>query len=356
MEQASANNIESEEVYLSHVVRSIKSLLVFLISKWVYILLFGAIGACIGWAYSNFKKPVYTSACTFVLDEGGKGSSMGQYAGLASIAGIGINTGGGLFEGDNILELYKSRTMIEKTLLSFGDFGGPKKLLIDRYIEFNKLREGWNKRDDLKNISFTGNGDSFNRNQDSIMTSIVNAINKKGLTVAKLDKKLSIINVQVESKDELFAKEFTNRIVENVNSFYILTKTKKTLTNVVILQKQADSIRTVLNSSINGVASASDAVPNANPTMLTLRVPSQKKQIDVQSSLAIYSEIVKNLEAAKLSLRQETPLIQIIDKPVLPLSVEHLGKLKGAAIGFILGALIFIFMILIKRGFASLAI
>jgi uncharacterized protein involved in exopolysaccharide biosynthesis len=139
-------------------------------------------------------------------------------------------------------------------------------------------------------------------------------------------------------------------LVENVNKFYLLTKTKKSIQNVQILQKQADSVKTVLGASIGGVASAIDATPNANPALISLRVPSQKKQIDVQTSSAIYGEIVKNLEVSKISLRQETPLIQVIDQPVLPLKVSKVGKVKGAAIGFVLAAILTMLAVILKKG------
>jgi uncharacterized protein involved in exopolysaccharide biosynthesis len=157
------------------------------------------------------------------------------------------------------------------------------------------------------------------------------------LNVTKPDKKLSIIRAEFVSKDELFSKNFTEKLVQNVNDFYIQTKTKKEYQNVQVLQHQADSVKLILNSSINGVASAIDAAPNANPEMSTLRTTSQKRQIDVQANTAVYSEIVKNLELAKISLTQEMPLIQVVDKPVLPLHEDKTGKLKGTLIGMILG-------------------
>jgi uncharacterized protein involved in exopolysaccharide biosynthesis len=63
------------------------------------------------------------------------------------------------------------------------------------------------------------------------------------------------------------------------------------------------------------------------------RVPSVNRQVDVQANTAILTELVKNLELAKVDLRKETPLIQIIDTPLLPLPYEKLGILKGGCIG-----------------------
>ena len=57
-------------------------------------------------------------------------------------------------------------------------------------------------------------------------------INKNYLSVDKPDKKLSIISVKVKSTDKYFAKEFTETVVNNVNEFYIETKTKNSIQNL----------------------------------------------------------------------------------------------------------------------------
>lgn len=343
----------SDEVSVKFIVTKTISAIKYVKSKWLLIFTISAIGGIVGFCYSIYKKNTYTAVCTFVLEESGKGGGLGQYAGLASLAGINLGSGGGggIFEGDNILELYKSRTMIKKTLLTEVIINNKNQTLIERYIHNNKLRERWKNKDNIDSISFKGDAEKFNRRQDSIITDLVDIFNKKVLNVSKPDKKLNIIKVEVVANDELFAKEFTNKLVENVNNFYIQTKTKKAYQDVSILQKQADSVKIVLNSSISGVASAIDASPNANPSLLSLRVPSQKKQIDVQASTAIYSEIVKNLEISKISLRQEMPLIQVIDKPVLPLTVNKVGKVKGVVSGIIIAGLLAIIVLVIGRAF-----
>jgi uncharacterized protein involved in exopolysaccharide biosynthesis len=340
----------NDEISIRDVIGKIKAAIRYLKSKWSIILLFGVLGGIVGISYSYIKKPIYVANCTFVLDEESKGGGLGQYAGLASLAGIDIGGGNstGLFQGDNIIELYKSRLMIEKALLSKADFNGKSELLIDRYIDFNELRKAWKEKGNI-DVNFNGDPTKFSRTQDSIINDFVELFNKKILNVTKPDKKLSIINVEVSSTDELFSKEFTNTLVQVVNDFYISTKTKKASQDVQLLQKQADSIRLILNSSISGVASAIDASPNANPLLLSLKVPSERKQIDVQASSAIYSEVVKNLEVSKMILRQETPLIQVIDQPILPLTVNRLSKLKGIIIGGILSSFIIILGLIIKK-------
>lgn len=339
-------NTAEDEISLKELILKLKEWYQYLLTKWRTILIAGIIGGALGLVYAFIKKPVYTATTTFVLEEGDSKGALGAYAGLASMVGIDLGGGGGVFEGDNILELYKSRRMVQKTLLTQDTFAGKRELLIHRYIAFNKLREKWDDEPELKNISFSIDINQFTLKHDSLISVFYKSIIEDHLAVSKPDKKLSIIKVEFKSKDELFAKSFTENIVFNVNDFYVKTKTKKSAENLNILQQQADSVKRVLNASIGGVAAAIDANPNSNPAFQSLRVGSQRKQVDVQASAAVYQEIVKNLELAKVTFRKDKPLIQVIDNPVLPLKIDKLGKVKGIILGG------FIFFVLISLFFS----
>ena len=351
------NNIKpnpSDEISIADLISKVKEITKYLKSKWIIILSFSLLGALLGLGYSILKKPTYTAVCTFVLEDAKGGGGLGQYAGLASLAGINLGgSGGGIFEGDNIIELYKSRTMIEKALLSDAINNGKKEPLINSFIEAYNLRAKWIGENLGSNIDFVANQQNLTRVQDSLITDIVDLFNKKLLTVIKPDKKLNIISVQVETKNEFFSKNFTEKLVQTVNDFYIYTKTKKTFQNVQILQHQADSVKQSLNASLNGVASAIDAAPNANPQLISLKVSAQKKQIDVQAATAIYGEIVKNLELAKISYRQETPLIQVIDKPVLPLKKNKVDKISASFVGLFITNLLMVIYFGINKLFIT---
>ncbi len=342
-----------DEISLRELILNIQQWSRYLLSKWYIILLFGLLGAAIGYWYAASKKPVYTATTTFVL-ETGDGNGLSQYAGIASMVGVDIGGGGGgLFTGDNIIELYKSRSMIERTLLSSLVDQRDNQLLIHRYIDFNKLREKW-KKPELRNIHFTSdNKYSTGKEQllhDSIVGTVVKDISKNYLIVAKPDKKISIIKVDVKAKDELFAKAFNEQLVARVNDFYVTTKTKKSLENVAILQHKADSVRGVMTGAIYRAARVADATPNLNPTRQTQRVaPIQSAKVSAEVNQAVLPELIKNLELSKISLSKETPLLQVVDKPVLPLDSTKTSKMRSAIIGTLIGLLLILAFLLLRR-------
>jgi uncharacterized protein involved in exopolysaccharide biosynthesis len=138
-------------------------------------------------------------------------------------------------------------------------------------------------------------------------------------------------------------------LVNAVSQFYVETKTKRTISNLAILQYQADSVRNQLSIAISGVAQSNDDIPNLNAARQVLRSSGQQRQIDVQANTAILTELIKNLQLSKLALRKETPLIQVIDKPILPLPFEKFGKTKGILVGGFLAGFLAVFGIIVRR-------
>jgi len=335
-------HILDDKITFREIVERSRNWIGFFLSQWKILFLAAIIGAGFGALASIIKKPVYHAETTFVLEESDMGG-LNQMSGLASLLGINIGSLGGsssgIFQGDNILELYKSDNMLGKTLLS--PFNS-ESLLIDRFIEFNELSKKWQRKVNLDQLDFSISRERFTVTQDSVVKEISKLIREKQLAVEKPNRKLSIIQVNISSKDQAFAKVFNETLVENVNSFYFETKTKKTAENVGILQVQSDSVRAVLDENLVEFAGMADRIPFPNPLLQTATVEGRKKQIDIQAASAVYAEITKNLEIAKVNHRNNSPLIQIIDAPKFPLRMTRIKLLKG----IVFGAAFFVFLAL----------
>jgi uncharacterized protein involved in exopolysaccharide biosynthesis len=355
--QMNLGNTDSDEISLKELILKLQEWWSYLIGQWKLIISVAFIGSLLGLGYAFTQKPIYKAEFSFVLEDEKGGGGLGGALGLASQFGLDVGGGGGgIFAGDNLLELMKSRSMVQKALLSPISVNGKSQSLADYYISFRGIRKGWEGKPQLANLSYSINEDvfKFNRVQDSVLMAMHQEIIGNLLSVAKKDKKLSILQVEVKSEDELFSKAFTEALVSEVSKFYVETKTKKSTTNVAILQYQTDSVRNQLNRAISGVAQSNDAIPNLNSARQVLRSSGQQRQIDVQANTAILTELVKNLELSKLSLRKETPLIQVIDKPILPLPVEKFGKVKGVLLGGFLAGFLVVIGLVGRRVFQGL--
>jgi uncharacterized protein involved in exopolysaccharide biosynthesis len=344
--------IDNDEISLKELIQKIQEWVAYLKTQWKLIIGIAALGGITGFVYASFQKPNYLATTTFVLEEDKGGGGLGGAMGLASSFGFDLGGGGGgLFTSSNIIELMKSRLVVEKTLLNPVQVAGKEISLADYYIQVNELREEWAKKPRLININFPVNADrtKFSLQQDSILQTISAGLTKENLVIAQKDKKVSIISLTVKTEDELFSKLFCEQLLKETSDFYIETKSKKSRLNVDILQHQADSIRAELNSAITGVATASDNVYNLNPALNVKRTPSTRRQVDVQANTAILTQLVAQLELSKVSLRKETPLVQLIDRPILPLEKEKLSRLISFIFGgFVAGFLTVLYLISIK--------
>jgi len=343
------NNLVEEKISLSFLILGFKDWLRFLFSK-KNLIIYGTISVLFFTISSNYLiSPIHYARTTFVLDNENTTGSIGDLSSLASLAGINASSfidASSLFQIDNIQELYRSNSMIKQTLLSNANYKDKNFLIIERFVKAESLENKWNNlgvqiRDfNLKKSS---------RLKDSLVKELVKIIKKDYLIVDKPSRKTTIIEIGFDHKDEVLAKTFNENLVRIVNDFYNKTKTLKTGMNLEILQRQADSIKIVLDSSIMILAETDQSIPNPNPLTKVSLVPYQKAMIDVQTNGAIYQELLKQLELAKVSHRNKMPLIQIIDKPEFPLENSRWKLLKTIVYGLILGLLISILFISTRR-------
>ncbi|MDI6034470.1 Wzz/FepE/Etk N-terminal domain-containing protein [Flavobacterium sp. LB2P84] len=342
----------NDEISLKELIEKGREWFSYLLGQWKIIVLAGIIGAALGLAYSFSKKPVYTATLSFALEDEKGGGGLGGALGLASSFGIDLGGGGGsIFTGSNLTELFKSRAMVEQTLLSPVVIDGKIISLAEMYIQNQGWREKWNDKPKFATIQFLPETKRkyFTRVHDSILGVMYQDLSKTGLTVGQKDKKIAIITIDVNATNELFAKYFTEALVKEVSDFYVTTKSKKARMNMDILERQTDSIRRELNGAITGVAVANDNTFALNPAMNVRRAPSARRQVDVQANTAILTELVKQTELAKVTLRKETPLIQVIDRPILPLAKEKFGKAKGLVIGGFLAGFLVVLGLIVRR-------
>lgn len=272
------------------------------------------------------QKPAYRAICSFVLEE--KSGSASSLSNIASQFGVdlGALSGGSnsLFSGDNIIDIMTSESIINEVLLTEYD---STNLMANTYIESVGLRKKFGWTNILKKISFTTGEDVGRKNllKDSILHELALMIQKKQLAVERINKKGTMFKVQVESKDRYFAEIFTKRLVEKTILLYTGIKTKNITANIEKLESRADSLRALVNAK--AFQSYSSAVLNANEVYKNSKTNIEINQRDKMVAFEIYTEVVKNLEASKMSLMNETPIIQIIDKPEQPLKNIHLNGL-----------------------------
>ena len=129
----------------------------------------------LGFLYGKLQPSSYKATSTFIVeDKSGRGA--GGLSGLASQFGIdagGLTGGGaGLFDGDNVLEIIKSRGIIEKVLLTKMDNASNPQTIADYYIQISDFKLAFESKNiNTKSLNFIGltEGAKHTVVQDSIL-------------------------------------------------------------------------------------------------------------------------------------------------------------------------------------------
>lgn len=129
-----------DEITLRDIVLWVRAQYKIVKSKWYLLFIASVLGGGVGFGYAYLKPIEYTAKLTFAFSEGPDAKS--NLNGIASQ--FGFNLGGsseGAFQGANLLELMKSRTLVENTVLQKVVVGGKEDLLINHIVS-REFRQG----------------------------------------------------------------------------------------------------------------------------------------------------------------------------------------------------------------------
>jgi hypothetical protein len=308
-----------------------------ILKKWWIFFIVGLLAGLAGIYYASKQKIKYKSRLTFALDAG-------EGSGTISLAAqFGLNIGGSndIFAGDNILEIMKSRRIVERTLLSVDTFKNKPYTFVEYYLQQKKDPDS---KEELKIHFPVGQlRSSFSYQQDSLLYRVYLDFATQHIDVGKPDRKYNIYEVNVANPEEEFVKDFTDRLVDETNKFYIELKTKKTKETLEILEQRVAIMKGNINASIISKAKTQDV--NLNPAFSEAEVPILKQQGNIEVYSAAYAEMFKNLEVARYQYLKQIPLMQIIDAANYPMEKIKASK-RNTAIVFAFVACFITFLVI----------
>ena len=343
----------------------------YFISQYKIILYITIITSALGLLYGKLQPSTFMATSTFIVeDKSGKGG--GGLSGLASQFGIDVGglTGGGagLFDGDNILEIIKSRSIIEKVLLTKMEEPSSLKgqTIADYYIQINNLAPAFESKNiTTKSLNFASltDGAKHTIEQDSILYILYSRINKN-LNVEKKSKKSTIITLEVVSGDQVFSKTFAEELLKQTSDLYIDIKTGNLSRSIDKIQQKTDSLLNIINNISNKtsklIVPVMEDLVNENAAMKFQKenyrnkftynntTPIEQTTRERTVAYTMYAEMAKNLETLKLSLINQTPVIQVLDTPKYPMFDQRTPARYFLLIGLAVGIVLSFFYALYK--------
>jgi hypothetical protein len=301
------------------------------------ILAVAIIFSLIGFGFSRSQEDQYNAVISFIVEDQSEGSNLSALSGMANM--IGIDMGGSAtssFNQQNIIELLKSRKIIERTLNNTCKIEGKSDLLINHYIRINNLIT------DSSTINL-----SSNYYNDSITRIVWFRIIDRDMDILFQNDEANILNLSFESLNAELAKNFTEIVIDEMSEMYIDHQTEKSRNTLNNLYNRSDSIFKDLKISERNFAKVKDN--NMRVMTASGRLEELQYMREVEILQAVYLELRKNIELSHMSVLNETPLIQIVDKPVLPLENINRSNLFWIVIFTFLGVFTICFIIILRK-------
>ena len=333
--------IESDEITLKELILKIKDYSVEVLRNWKILVLF-IVPFLAYFLYKAFTTPpMYKANLTFMLNE----DTGGGFSGVSGILGsLGLGGGGGgKYSLDKILELSRSRQIIEKALFTKYNFNGNDDFFANHLIREYKLQEkAWAKDTALQNFWFTnGTTTAFTRRENKALMSLYGMVvqaAKGALFTSGFEKNSGIMTFTINSTSEELSIELVKTIFTKLSDFYILNAVQKEQETYSLLKSKVDSIKYLLYGKEAGLAKFDDS--NLFLQEQTVQLPKKRLNRDVQMLTLMYGEAIKNLEVAEFALNNKRPFLQAIDFPISPIRPEKISKLKNGLLGLFLGVLV----------------
>lgn len=289
----------------------------FLWKKWYILLASFAIGGAFGYWYIHRQKPTYTATISFVLSTESKqdGNLMNLVAQLSYDAGTSGSEN--IFEGDNIIELFKSRKIIRSAL-------------------FRRLPNGQRLLDLIATeqygvARFPDDTTKFTETQKYMLGGMISRVVNSFTVFKKND--LVFYYISATSDVPQIAQQIADCVLQQTASYFIQTKTQVAVSSLNLLKRETDSLSHVLSQLYRSTASVNDRSYNINPAFMSQRSSVLFNQSKATALSAAYIEAVRNLELAKINLQKETPLFRVIDDPDLPLMPQKKSAKRYLVLG-----------------------
>lgn len=296
------------------------------------------LGAILGFTYGILNPRKYQAEMIIAVedDDSNGWQNLLQQFGID----VGGNNPGGIFKGDALIRLFSTRNMVERTLLQEVEFGdGTTGMLANRLWAQTKM----SKAEIFKGLSFPADRSLFTPLHDSAMMLLYRHTAEEVINADKPERKLSLIMLRATHTDKYFAHAYVTTAIDQTANYYVELLTSKAKSNLRVLRREADSVQILMQQNLVNSASSSDL--NINPNRAALRVDQNRALVELQVSVTIYGEIIKNLKLAEIGMRKQTPIIQIVDYPQFPLARVGMSPIMWAAVGGFIASSIFLVLV-----------
>jgi uncharacterized protein involved in exopolysaccharide biosynthesis len=241
-----------------------------------------------------------------------KGSGISQFAGLAALAGVDLSSATGSMDAirpDLYPDVLKATPFYLKLdYLEVQTMNNKKEKFLNFY---NNIILDGNQIETLSNFQKNENFIVFSKQTQKRFENL-----RKRITCS-YDKKTGIIGIKVKMPDPVVAAEVTRFSMEYLTKYIIDYRTDKLKKDLIFLEKRLDAAKNKYYGNQSKKAIYIDRMPYTALKQQSADLERERIESDYKVSSTFYNSLLQKYEEAKLKLDQETPVIKVLEPPVV---------------------------------------
>ena len=309
------------------------------------ILIYALIAGLLGVFIALVSPKEYSSSTTMVPQTAQTGSKLGGLSSLAAMAGFNLDMASGREDLSpmvypQILNSGPFQLELMNTPFSFSDVDHPVSLY-EYYIEIAKpgvlslvgkytlglpgvIIQAIKGENVEKTISVEKGPFSFTEKQEGVSKML------KAKVMMSIDAKQGILTLQASFHEALLSAQVADQARELLQKYITHFKTKKSSEQLSFIEERYQEKKQEFEKAQNRLARFRDQ----NRNMSTSVARTEEERLYSESSIAmnVYNELSKQLEQAKIQVKEETPVFSVLEPAVIP---HEKAKPKKAMIVFI---------------------
>jgi uncharacterized protein involved in exopolysaccharide biosynthesis len=307
----------------------------------------------LGVLYAFTAREEYVSEGKILPELQSKTGGLGQFSSLAALAGVDISSmsGGGadavrpdlypdvLKSTPFFLELFKLKVKTkENKELLFADF-------YTKYVLDGKVNEK-----DLKlNFPISDEYVAVNYQTEKNLKDLRQRI------TATLDKKTGVIAISVKLPDPVVAAIVARHGMDYLAKYIIDYRTEKAKKDLQFLADRLESAKGKYYTNQAQKAQYSDQMPLNVLKLQSADLQRERIESEYKISSSFYNSLLQKYEEAKIKIQQETPVLKILEPPVVRNKREEPKRTMIVLVALFLGTILgSIFALLRKNNYKEI--
>ena len=308
-----------------------------------------------GVIYAYSLKEEFKSEGKILPEVQSKGGSGSQFAGLAALAGVDLGSAsvGGMdaVRPDLYPDVLKSTPFFLRLFEERIKDKTNKELTFQNFYTKEVLDGKLNEKDQKINYPKSENYISFNRQTEK------NIKDLKERILCIYDKKAGVITISVKMPDPVVAANVARFSMNYLTDYIINYRIEKQKRDLDFLAERLNAAKGKYYSNQSKKASYTDQMPLNALRLQSADLQRERIESEYKISSSFYNSLLQKYEEAKLKMQQETPVIKVLEPPVVA-NLKSEPKKSIIVIGILIFSTLFstILSILIRKNYQKIII